>query len=212
MRSQSPTWRLEMPSNSATSSRVRPSSIPRRAESRWKMRRSPACRRRSWISRRRWAFSVTAFTTHRLAVGFSSDSTLDLTSTRVIDRKFWTGKTIYPVGDATDVAGVRREGTVDATDVAGVRREGTVDVGAHRGGVALHIAGLERHRTGVGVVDAASIRARGVALHIAGRERHRTGVGVVDAASLCARGIALHIAGVDRQRTTGILDAAGNGC
>src|SRR5512135_1971224 len=84
MRSQSPTWRLETPSNSATSSRVRPSSIQRRAERRWKMRRSPVCRRRSRISWRCLAFSVTIFIAHRPAVGFGFDSALDLTSTRVI--------------------------------------------------------------------------------------------------------------------------------
>src|SRR5512135_3082054 len=84
MRSQSPTWRLETPSNSATSSRVRPSSIQRRAERRWKMRRSPVCRRRSRISWRCLAFSVTVFITYRPAIGFGIDSALDLTSTRVI--------------------------------------------------------------------------------------------------------------------------------
>src|SRR3954449_1523537 len=50
MRSHCPTWRVETPTNRAISSRDRPSSLQRTAESRWKIRRSWACRRRSPMS------------------------------------------------------------------------------------------------------------------------------------------------------------------
>src|SRR4051794_27340955 len=61
MRSHCPTWRVETPTNSAISSRVRPSSLQSTAESRWKTRRSWAFRRRSLMSFRCWRVNRIVF-------------------------------------------------------------------------------------------------------------------------------------------------------
>src|SRR5512135_2960669 len=90
MRSQSPTWRLETPSNSATSWRVRPSAIHSRAESRWKMRRSPICRRRCSISWRCLALNTMLFIAHRPAAGVGHIRVLDRSSTKIIVGKTGT--------------------------------------------------------------------------------------------------------------------------
>src|SRR3954466_3954842 len=63
MRSHCPTWRVETPTNSAISSRVRPSSLQSTAERRWKTRRSWAFRRRSLMSFRCWGVNWIVFIT-----------------------------------------------------------------------------------------------------------------------------------------------------
>src|SRR5512135_2633553 len=95
MRSQSPTWRLETPSKSATSWRLRPSAIHSRAESRWKMRRSPICRRRCSISWRCLALNTMVFIAHRPAAGVGHIRVLDRSSTKIIVGKTGTTR-LYP--------------------------------------------------------------------------------------------------------------------
>src|SRR3954452_9145638 len=63
MRNHCPTWRVETPTRSAISSRVRPSSLQSTAESRWKTRRSWARRRRSRMSFRCWGVNRVVFIT-----------------------------------------------------------------------------------------------------------------------------------------------------
>src|SRR5512135_2881151 len=101
MRSQSPTWRLETPSKSATSWRVRPSAIHSRAESRWKMRRSPICRRRCSISWRCLALNTMVFIAHRPAAGVGHIRVLDRSSTKIIGGKTRTTRLYHKAWDGS---------------------------------------------------------------------------------------------------------------
>src|SRR5512142_1953559 len=103
MRSQSLTWRLETPSNSATSWRVRPSAIHSRAESRWKMRRSPICRRRCSISWRCLALNTMVFIAHHPAAEVGHIRVLDRSSTKIIVGKTGTTRLYFEGEGGQDI-------------------------------------------------------------------------------------------------------------